>query len=299
MKVFGWIKNNKLVTFLILLVGFLLLKNRLTPLKQQVASRSVGLQNEGVALPPADLKSQGFNVASLPQAGGGEAAPQPEIKDRLVVEESNISLVVDNVREKVDKILDEVNKKNGYMVSSSLSQPQEIPFAHLVVRVPANELRPTLEWLRSLSIKVTSENLVGTDVTDQYTDLEARLTTLNKTKAKFEEIMTKAFSVNEIMEVQRQLIYLQDQIDRIKGQQKYLEKTAENAKLTIYLASDEWALPYSPQGSTFRPKVIFKQAVRSLVTALRGLAKLGIWVIVFSVIWLPALLIYKWWHKRK
>jgi len=293
MKLTDWIKNNKLAAFLLLLVGFLLLKNRsLIPLKQQLASQSVGLQTEGVALPATDLKSQGFSVAP-------DAAPQPEIKDRLVVEESNISLVVDNVRQKVDKILDEVGKKNGYMVSSSLSQPQETPYAHLVVRVPTKELRPTLELLRGLSIKVTSENLVGTDVTDQYTDLETRLTTLNKTKLKFEEIMTKAFSVNEIMEVQRQLIYLQDQIDRIKGQQKYLEKTAENAKLTIYLASDEWALPYSPQESTFRPKVIFKQAVRSLVTALRGLAKLAIWVIVFSIIWLPALLIYKWWRKRK
>jgi len=90
--------------------------------------------------------------------------------------------------------------------------------------------------------------------------------------------------------VQRELISLQNQIDSLKGQQKYLEQTAQLAKVTIYLSSDEMALPYAPS-ATFRPDVIFKLAVRSLVGALRGVATLAIWIIVFGVIWVPVLVI--------
>jgi len=160
----------------------------------------------------------------------------------------------------------------------------------VVVRVPAKSLKATLDYFRSLSIKVSSENLFGTDVTDQYVDIQARLDTLNKTKAKFEEILVKADKVTDILEVQRQIIYIQDQIDSLKGQQQYLEKTAELAKITLYLSTDEFSLPYAPS-APFRPAVIFKYAVRSLVGTLRGIVQALIWIGVYSVIMVPVLLV--------
>lgn len=241
----------------------------------------------------------GEKEVSLPPAGGGEPAPQPEVKDRLLVQESQISLVVDDVRQKVDQIIDYVNRQGGYLVSSSTSQPQEAPFATVVVRLPADQLRPALEQLRQLAVKVTYEYLAGWDVTDEYFDLEARLNTLYQTKAKFEQILAKAEKVDEILRVQREIISLQEEIDRLKGRQQYLEKTAQNARLTINLATDEWSLPYAPETKSFRPKVIFKQAVRSLVLTLRSLAAMAIWLGVYSVIWLPLLLIALFLLKRR
>lgn len=240
------------------------------------------------------LKSVGSNLYPAPDR---EYTPTQKT-DRLVVQESNLSLVVKNVRESVDKIIDHAKSVGGYMVSSSLSQPEEAPYANVVVRVPAKSLKSVLDYFRSLAVKVSSENLYGNDVTDEYTDIEARLATLNKTKAKFEEIMNKAEKIQDILEVQRQLISLQDQIDSLKGRQQYLEKTAELAKITLYLSTDEFSLPYAP-AAPFRPAVIFKYAIRSLVGTLRGGVKLLIWVVVYSVIWLPILLIAWFLSKRR
>ena len=205
--------------------------------------------------------------------------------------------MVKNVRESSDKAIDWAKSVGGYMVSSSLSQPEEAPYAYVVLRIPAKDLKPAIEYFRSLAIKVSSENLLGTDVTDEYTDIGARLETLNKTKAKFEEILSKAVAVNDILTVQRELISLQDQIDSLKGRQQYLEKTAELAKISLYLSTDEFSLPYAPS-QPFRPEAIFKQAVRSLVGTLRGGAKLLIWVGVYSPIWLLILGVI-WFFKRR
>jgi hypothetical protein len=286
MNLWQWLKNHKLTTLLLLAVVFLLFKDRLI-LPQPISSPVYDSASVGGVGGLDKTQALRGEMASLPNSG---AAPQPEIKNRLVVEESNVSAVVDDVRQKVDKVLAEVTKQGGYMVSSTLTQPEEAPFASLVVRLPNKELRPMLAFLRGLAIKVTSENLRGTDVTDQYVDLEARLDNLNKTKAKYEDILAKAVTVQDILQVQQQLSYLQEQIDSLKGQQKYLEKTAENSKLTIYLSSDEFSLPYAPEPS-FRPNVIFKEAVRSLVTTLRSLGKAAIWLLVYSVVWLPILLL--------
>jgi hypothetical protein len=144
---------------------------------------------------------------------------------------------------------------------------------------------------------VVDENVSGRDVTDQYVDLEARLTTLNKTKAKFEEILDRATQVQDLLNVQRELINLQSQIDSIKGQQQYLSQSAKLSKVTVYLSTDEFALPYSP-GQPWRPNVVFKLAVRSLVSTLRGAGTAAIWIGVYSPIWAPILAVI-WVIKKK
>lgn len=295
-KLLGWIKNNKLTFLLLLLVLYFLLKPKLQPLlnlSKSKVSQPTFLAEDGL--------SEMAVSRSAPAVGGipaYESAPQPEVEERMVVEQSNISMLVDDVRQSVDQVISYTESKGGYMVSSNISQPEQAPFATVILRIPQPELRTALEHLRGLAVRVTSENLQGKDVTDQYLDLEARLETLNKTKVKFEAILDQATKVQDILEVQRQLTYLQDQIDNLKGRQQYLEKTAANAKLTVYLSSDEWSLPYAPS-KPFRAKVIFKQAVRALINSLRWLAKAGIWVVVFSVIWLPVLIIVKVIKKKR
>lgn len=213
-----------------------------------------------------------------------EYAPT-ETKERLVVQESSLSLVVKDVRESGEKIMDKAKEVGGFMVSSSLTQPEEEPYANIEIRVPSDKLKEFLDYCRKLAVKVSSENLRGKDVTDEYTDIEARLETLNKTKAKFEEILEPAVKVDDILQVNRELINIQQQIDNLKGKQKYLEQTAKLSKISIYLSTDELSLPYAPP-QTFRPKVIFKQAVRSLIGTTRKIATASIWVAVYAPIWI-------------
>ena len=286
----AWIKTHKLASILLLVVIYLVVRpsSGVKPLSQSAMLSIGGAGEESVALKSAP------SVSSLLPSRNYTPTTQT---DRLVVQESNLSLVVKNVRESSDKAIDWAKSVGGYMVSSSLSQPEEAPYAYVVLRIPAKDLKPAIEYFRSLAIKVSSENLLGTDVTDEYTDIGARLETLNKTKAKFEEILSRAVVVQDILTVQRELISLQDQIDSLKGRQQYLEKTAELAKISLYLSTDEFSLPYAPS-QPFRPEAIFKQAVRSLVGTLRGGAKLLIWVGVYSPIWLLILGVI-WFFKRR
>ena len=296
-KVFSWLKANKLTFVLLLIVGYFLYQKYAFPLGYQ---RSVSS--------PLSVKPQ---LLGRPSVGGGaedlnlyppdvyrEAAPAPDVKNRLVISESYLSLLVNNVTEAQKQIIQTAESLGGYMVESNLNNPQDAPTATVTVRVPSVKLQQALETLRGLAVKVVSENLSGQDVTDEFVDNEARLETLEKTKAKFEEILDNAISVQDILTVQREIISLQSQIDAVKGQQNYLEKSAQMAKLTIYLSTDELALPYAPS-ETWRPAVIFKQAVRSLVGNLRKLGTLIIWLAVFSIIWLPILLVILFLKKKK
>lgn len=289
-KLIGVLKKNWQLIIIVILVIVLIGRRSSSPLYKSVNSLpSVG----GGFGEVADLKMTGST--GLPSY---EAAPAPNVKDRLVVKNSTLSLLVNEVANVQKQIIQKTESLGGYMVDSNLNSPEGIKSGNVTVRIPAKKLEEALDFFRSLSIRVVSENLTGYDVTDQYVDIQARLEILNKTKAKFEEILNKAATVSEMMEVQRSLISLQDQIDSLKGQEDYLVKNADNARITVYLSTDELSLPYAPS-QPWRPTVIFKQAVRSLVGALRGLGTLMIWIVVFSVIWLPTLIIYLLWRKRR
>jgi len=84
---------------------------------------------------------------------------------------------------------------------------------------------------------------------------------------------------------------MQDQMDALKGQSKYLEENASMAKITVYLSTDELSLPYAPLDS-WRPEQIIKEALRSIISTFRSIIGLLIWVGVYGILWVPALIIF-------
>ncbi len=298
MPILNWIKKNKLTSLLVLIILFLLLKNNFSLYSYKTTpflERNEYNYAPKLTAPAFTGTNQTTsNILAPPQ----EAAPVNNVNDRLVTKESYLSLLVKNVVSVQKEIIKKAESLGGYMVNSNLNNPQEAASATVVVRVPSNKLDEALDYFRGLSVKVISENLQGQDVTDQYVDTEARLSTLLKTKARFEEIMEKATQIYDILNVQREIINLQSQIDSLKGQKKSFEQNVQMAKLTIYLSTDELALPYAPS-DMWRPEVVFKKAVRSLIINLRKIGTILIWIAVYSVIWVPLAIIALIFYRRK
>ena len=109
--------------------------------------------------------------------------------------------------------------------------------------------------------------------------------------------MDQAVKVTDLLEVQRELVSLQSQIDSVIGQQQYYQKSADLSKVVIYLSTDDLSLPYAPTGQ-WRPLVVFKTAVRSLLQTLRSVGNLIIWLAVYSVIIVPLYLLFKFIKKK-
>ncbi|PJE61020.1 hypothetical protein COU86_01245 [Candidatus Roizmanbacteria bacterium CG10_big_fil_rev_8_21_14_0_10_36_26] len=293
----NWIKTHKLICVLMAIIIYLLAKNSIFLPRTYLNSSS----NQGNSV------SSLQKMAALPYVSGGnlndimppsESAPNANIKNRLVITNSYLSLQVSKVAVVQKQVIKKAEELGGYMVNSSIENPSDVASATVTVRIPSKQLENALQYYRSLSIKVISENLQGDDVTDQYVDFAAQLKTYEKTKAIFEQMLDKATNIQDILEVQREIINVQSSIDSIKGQMDYLKKNAEMAKITLYLSTDELALPYAPT-DTWRPSVIFKQAVRSLVGTVRRIGSLAIWIGVYAIIWVPILLIVLYIRRKR
>lgn len=298
-QVIEWIRTHKLTVVLLVVIGYLVLQRNYFGIQTFGFTERSGLpvSGGGIAMPaPLGMKSAGMAVSdSVPDF----SAPAPtEAKDRLVIRDTTLSLQVKSVQKTIGDIEQVAANLGGFLVDSNLTVPEGATSGTISIRVPEAKRGDALSQIKQLAVKTVSESVSGHDVTDEFVDLEARLEVLAKTKVKFEAILEQASRVPDLLEVERELTNLQSQIDSLHGQQKYLEQSAKLTKITAYLSTDELALPYAPD-QPWRPSVIFKQAVRSLVGSLRSLGTLLIWLLVYTPVWLTVAVIVWWWKRRR
>jgi hypothetical protein len=296
-KIFSWMKNNKLATVLLVIVGFYVLNGLLTH-SMSSATLSTGKRVTGgiSATDMMPVYEEAYTEDMEMLAPGMQPMPNKYIppstaSQRKVVTKSYFSLLVKEVVETSDKIKRQVESLGGYMVQTNIRRPEDGDYASLQVRIPVDTVDTFQAYLRGVAVKVVDENVSGTDITDQYTDVQERITKLETVKRRLEEIMQKAEDVDEILRVQQRIFSIQDQIDSYKGQMKYMDGTTSTTLISIDLSTDELALPYAPVNA-WRPGVIFKTSVRSLLGTLQKLGGMAIWLTVYSVIIVPAVGIF-------
>lgn len=301
-ELYKWILRNKILFLIIVAVLYILLRTVLTSvLGTRSMQADIKLQQDRVGLSSGRSSviesemSLGKEDLSLPVSM--PESPPSETKDRLVVRESTLSMVVKDVSGVMANIQKKTESIGGFLVSMNLEKPIEVANGIIVIRIPHEKIDEALNIIRGLAQRVVSENISGSDVTDEYVDLEAKLATLTKTKQKFEAMIEKAEKVQDILQVEQEIERIQERIDSVIGRKKYLEQTAKLSKITVYLSTDELALPYMPE-HPWRPKVIFKLAVRSLFKDLQSVGSAVIWIGIYSIIWFPVLLIYLLIRKR-
>ena len=292
-KIIDWIKSNKITAVLVVLIAMWVLPNFFEQFAYKMNSRtmysdtySAPSMQYGAAPSMESIGMPTFNTKS------GMYAPESVAPsaDRKVITDNSASLVVKGVVDAIDNIQKKTTEYQGFVVNVDVNRPTESANGSIRVRIPFEKSAEFIKYLESISIKVSSFNTTGMDVTDQYTDLDARLEVLEESYTRINAIYRSAENVDEMLRVQLQLFTLRDQIDSILGQKEYIENTSKTTAFTIYLSEDEYSLPYSPEGK-WRPEVVYKLAIRSLVSDFRGIGNNLIWIGVYAVLWLPLLIV--------
>jgi len=212
--------------------------------------------------------------------------------ERLVIQNANLTIVVENPSDASTEIGEMAVDKGGYVISTNLyrtytSSGVEIPQGSIVVRVPAEELANTLEDIRDLSDQpVVSENITSQDVTDEYVDLRSRLRNAKAAEAELSRIMENADTTTDVLDVYSELKQVREEIEVIQGRMQYYEQSAAYSMISVELLVNEPIQPLSIGG--WEPKGVARDAVQALIYALQFLANAGIWFVLFCA---PVLLI--------
>ena len=154
------------------------------------------------------------------------------VQNRIIVRTVTMSLVVADVAESVDRIAGVAVNFDGWVVSTDRSTGHD---AFVAIRVPAQKLDDVVLQLRELATKVDYEISNSQDVTDEYVDTESRLRSLEATEQSLLELLGRAGSVEDALEVQRSLAELQAEIEAMKGRIRFLQQTSAFSLINVNL----------------------------------------------------------------
>ena len=231
-----------------------------------------------------------------------ELAP---IGERMIIRTANLALKVEDTEQALARIKSIATALGGYVADSNLWRAEEKLRGTVTIRVPAESFDAAMEQIKGIAIEVERESISGRDVTEEYTDLDARLRNLEATEKELLELLTevreKTRKAEDVLAVHRELTNIRGQIEQVKGRMQYLERMTALATITVELIPREAIVRtgWTPGGT-------LQDALRGLVRALQVLANLAIWAVVFVLpITLLALippfvifLIWRRWRRR-
>ena len=230
--------------------------------------------------------------------------------NRKIIKNADMRLLVKDTDIAIDRSTQIVTDLGGYIVSSRTWYQDyygnNLRYATITIGVPVDQFERALQRFRDLAIRVLDENASGEDVTDQYVDLQSQLQNLEATRARIQEFLKDAKTVDEALRINQQLSDIEGQIEQIKGRMNYLADRASFSTITINFEPEFPILTPTPTPtitSTFTPRPTstpvpwkpgetFSSAKKALTISYQGIINLLIWVIVVVLpILLPPILI--------
>ena len=232
------------------------------------------------------------DVYSMPYYGTDQAL---DVSERVYDKSAYQGVVVSNVSEYMKQVRDYIQSVNGKILNSNQNTFDDMRYAYISARVPADKFDDVTSMIASKAKKVVNEAINATDVTGQQVAMSDRMVELQEQKALKATELAAAKT-----EADKQRI--QAEIDRVDKQAQQLQKSQEQFTEQIQYATI--SLSAADSEKYFNPEAgggiddEMKRAWKSLGGTGTVIANFLVWVVVYAIIWLPLVLAGRWvWNK--
>jgi hypothetical protein len=201
-----------------------------------------------------------------------------DVLEEKLIKSSVISLEVETYDEAFTNIKEIVSLYRGYISESDERDAEGRKYGYTIIRVPREYFEETIEDIKTLGEVDVAKTTVQ-DVTEEYIDLEARLTNLKKQEERYLEVLAVATTVDEILKVENQLERIRGEIESYEGKMRYLDDSIDYATIRIDMKE--------PKIERFEIglKDALKRALQAFFSALRA-------VIIFLGYVIPVVLVF-------
>ena len=206
-----------------------------SPVDSTVQATSSG--GESVVVNPGALASVGLAAPG----SAAVATATPTLPEQLVVEGS-ISLQAEDPERTARELRIEVERIGGRVVSERVDGAAESWHAYLRLRLPPAQVEPAVSWLERQG-EVTSKQLSATDVSRTLFDQEIALANLTTTLDRLRKLLDGGgLSMQDILNVEREMTRLRGEIEKIKGDQRFLKDRVAFATIDVDVGRREGAV---------------------------------------------------------
>jgi len=164
---------------------------------------------------------------------------KPEVTSKKIIKDGRLGLQVDNLQIAKQKIDSLVKSAGGYYANENLKNSENQYGYELVIRIPVVNFERFVGSAEKGSSKILYKEIQARDVTEEFVDLESRLNSKRNSLARYNEIMKKANSVKDIIEIEESIRVLQEKIESTQGRLRYLSNCIDFSTLNMTISTQK------------------------------------------------------------
>jgi hypothetical protein len=201
-----------------------------------------------------------------------------------IIKQADVSFQVKNMEDSRKAILTKVKKSGGYISSENQTNNSYQIENTMVIRIKSGGFDDLVDQLLKQSIYTESKKITADDVTEEYVDAVARLKSKKEVEKQYEEILKKAYSIYDILQVEQQLRMIREEIEAYEGKIKYLDDRVDYSTISLhfYEKLDYVAAPSNDSGFFYKMGKAFSGGWHIVLALFIGLAYL--WPIILAMI---------------
>ena len=203
---------------------------------ESAGSVDMGRGSAPAPMPPTEPMADGAYQAEKGEAYGAEyTSNSGTVAQRHIIQNAHLYLEVIDIDEAATAMQQLTDQADGYIASREIYNiGEERRAGNISLRVPAERFNFLVGQIKELG-KVKNDRVYTDDVTMQYIDLEARIANMTAQEKRLRELLDKAESIEDIMQVERELGRVRGDLEAMTGNFRYLRERVQYSAIEIRL----------------------------------------------------------------
>lgn len=153
--------------------------------------------------------------------------------EQKIIKESNLRYETQDLEATYQQIIASVKKNKAYVQSDTEGKDYNSLYRTITVRIPNANFDAFLTDVGKGVAYFDRKEISAKDVTAEFIDIKARLKAKKTLEERYLQLLTKASKVSEILEIEKELSAIREEIEAKEGQLKYLQNRVSLSTVTI------------------------------------------------------------------
>lgn len=156
-----------------------------------------------------------------------------KVAERKLIKEGDLRFETGDLAATHKRLLEISNQFDGYVSVDELYKEYNRRTHRLQLRIPAEDFDAVVAAIGEGVEHFDRKEIRVKDVTEEFLDVEARLKAKKTLEARYLELLKKANTVKDMLEIERQLADVREEIESFEGRLKYLQNRISLATIDI------------------------------------------------------------------
>lgn len=153
--------------------------------------------------------------------------------EQKIIKESNLRYETQDLQKTYEQVTAAIKKHQAYLQNDTEGKDYNSIYRNLTVRIPNANFDAFLADIGKGVAYFDRKEISAKDVTAEFIDIDARLKAKKTLEARFLELLSKATKVSEILEIEKELSNIREEIEAKQGQLKYLQNRVSLSTVNI------------------------------------------------------------------